>query len=509
MSIKACRPVVLVGAVLAVLVALLPATSSHASGAPLMTRVGPRLLAPNPHYYQDTTTHEHFSSPAVADLYGDGRQEIVAGFPDGTVRIYPFDGHTIGIATSIFQTTDGGGVQASPLITDLNGDGRLDVVVANMKGAVEAFTPSLGNRVIFKVSTGYGTGHDGGNFATPVVADINRDGVRDVIETSWDQYVHVWSSKPDSAGHFNELPGFPRHLQDDSWSSPTVADVDHDGWPELIFGYDCDGAPGQWCARNYHSYGGYVTVLRHDGTTEPGWPRFIAHSVVWSSPSIVDLNGDGWQDVVIGSGNMAYTMYGHHPMDGGKAVYAYRGKDDTPVPGFPVPLSGKVTSSPAIGHILGNSDNQIAVVSEDGMLTVIGATGHVWARTCINDALARCGYIGYHTSVTIADVDNDGRQEIIVGGEQWLDIFRWVNDRLVLIARGWPGDAAHGQVTPNEFAAAPTVASVNGKCWVVMSTDAIVAGGTVGATYAFTMGTPCGRADWPYFKHDAARTSVS
>jgi hypothetical protein len=65
---------------------------------------------------------------AVADLDGDGRNEIIAGENNGAAsRLLIFT------ATGSHQTKAGAGIHAI-FVTDLNGDGRPDVVVAGPRG---------------------------------------------------------------------------------------------------------------------------------------------------------------------------------------------------------------------------------------------------------------------------------------------------------------------------------------------------------------------------------------
>lgn len=506
---KTRRRVSALSAAAVLLLSLVVTAPATAGSAPFLTRSGPLVGAGTGPFYADGTTHEHFSSPAVGDL-GLGGIDVVAGYPDGSVRISELTARGLGRTLQVIKVSTAA-IQASPVIVDLNKDGHPDVLVADLGNLVEAFTPSQHDRVIFRATTGPRVGHAYGNFATPAVADLNRDGTLDVIESSWSQYVYAWSSKA-VGGRFPALRGFPVHLQDTSWSSPAVADVDRDGWPEIVVGYDCDGAKGQRC---YPNYGGYVTVLRHDGSVERGWPRLVPHQVVWSSPAVVDLNGDGRLDVVIGTGNMPSSMISGKPMDGGHVLLAFDAATGQPLRGFPAHVSANVTSSPAVGQLTGGGSRQVAVMTEDGYATVVDAAGRVLARACANDALSGCGRAAFHQSFAIGDVTGCGCQELVVGGEQWLDIFRlrraanatgWT---LALVARGWPGDVNFGQVTVHQFTAAPTIATVGGRTWVVLSSDANArtGSGTVTALYAFTAGVLSKSGpDWPTFKHDTIRS---
>lgn len=480
---------------------------SGPAGAAVATlqRSGPIVGTPHTGWYSAGTTGEHFSTPAIGNMFGTGL-DVVTGYPDGTVHITPIDDNGLHGDVDVFQVSPYA-IQASPVIADINGDGRPDVVVADLGNRVEAFTPSQNNLILFKVWTGPVDGHNNGNFATPAVADINHDGILDIVETSWSQYLHVWSTRWTN-GQFPELPGFPIHLQDTSWSSPVVADLDKDGWPEIVFGYDCDGAPGQGC---YPNYGGFVTAIRHDGRVQPGWPRTIAHQTVWSTPAVADINGDGWLDVVVGTGNMN-TNYQGKPMDGGHYEFAFTGYNGRLLPNFPVAVSANTTSSPALGHLTHPTQYGAAFVSEDGYLNVVTKDGILLARTCANDALSGCAKLAFHESPVIADIDGSGTPYVIVGGEQWLDVYHleYVNSRwqLTLVYRGWPGDAAHGAVTPHPFTAAPTIVNTGSKTWIVLATDTTTATNTyASALYAFTTGRLASTApNWPTFKHDSLRT---
>jgi hypothetical protein len=67
-------------------------------------------------------------------------------------------------------------------------------------------------------------------------------------------------------------------------SSPAVVDLDGDGLLEIIVG----------------AFDQRVYVFRADGTDQPGWPRFVSDSV-WSSPALADLDGDGRLEIIIGA----------------------------------------------------------------------------------------------------------------------------------------------------------------------------------------------------------------
>jgi M6 family metalloprotease-like protein len=72
--------------------------------------------------------------PAIADVDGDGRLDVVVGFVDFTVRAIAPDGSEV----EGFPIVTGGPVESTPVILDANGDGRLDLFVQSGDGQVYA-----------------------------------------------------------------------------------------------------------------------------------------------------------------------------------------------------------------------------------------------------------------------------------------------------------------------------------------------------------------------------------
>ncbi len=132
--------------------------------------------------------------------------------------------------------------------------------------------------------------------ARPVLADLDRDGFRDLVLPSLllatvqglhrlgaSTPVSQWTVWNGRTGQM--LPGAPIPLSGLVYASPpVVADITGDGYPEVIGG---DGT-------------GHVTAIDACGRIASGWPKQTA-APVSASAAIGDINGDGNLEVVAAS----------------------------------------------------------------------------------------------------------------------------------------------------------------------------------------------------------------
>jgi len=119
-----------------------------------------------------------------------------------------------------------GGAPASLAVADLNGDGVPDLVTSNHTGGVSVLIGSGSGA--FTVTAGPATGV----FADSVaVGDVNGDGRADlVVANKGSSTVMVWVG--DGSGGFAAVPGSPF----DAGPTPqavVIADVNGDGHPDL------------------------------------------------------------------------------------------------------------------------------------------------------------------------------------------------------------------------------------------------------------------------------------
>ncbi|MEB2312034.1 MAG: S8 family serine peptidase [Sorangiineae bacterium] len=212
-------------------------------------------------------------------------------------------------------------IVASPAIGDVDGDGKPDIVFTTYSGTIYAVgadgaalsgfpvrlpdvpscqpdrTPPDGAAQCMSESSII----DRGAFASPVLADLDGDGTLDVVQAAFDGFVYVISGKG------LPLAGWPIaiHASDAKetnriLSTPAVTDFNRDGVPDILVGSNekLGGGAG----------GGAFHLI--DGKTQKemkNWPiRMISFHIfplvsegVGNSPIAADLDGDGVPEAIM------------------------------------------------------------------------------------------------------------------------------------------------------------------------------------------------------------------
>ena len=332
-------------------------------------------------------------SVAIADVNHDGCLDIlVANEDDRTLSVLLGDGR------GHFHSAPGlpipTGEAPNDIATgDFNGDGNLDLVIANTG------TPYL--TVLLGDGKGSFRPSPHSPFATNsyphvhgvAVGDFNGDGKLDVVTDSWghDQILLLLG---DGAGNLI-LPGQLFHTGKRPYQRLRSADFNKDGKPDVVT-TDMDINA--------------VSILLGDGNGgfhEVAGSPFPAGAAPWAV-AIDDINKDGNLDLVV----LPYDRDVADPKDIGVTVLLGDGKGGfTKMPGSPFPLHGcEGPNHVATGDFNGDGLHDIAVScgESSNLIFYLGQKGGGFqASTRI---LKDTGWAG----LAVADLNGDGKDDVVV-----------------------------------------------------------------------------------------------
>jgi outer membrane protein assembly factor BamB len=297
-------------------------------------------------------------APAAADMDGDGKAEIAVTTTAG--RVFLWSGGVVkGWPVSV-----GAKIRAGAAFGDVDGDGKPELLVGDARGRLHAFKKSgaeakgfpllVGGIVTSAATVGTLPGgravavgcEDGKvhvfdtarlkerpgfplvtSFAVtgaPVFADLDDDGVLDLVVASQDFHLYAVTAQGEA------LAGFPVAAGYRLYEGPAIADLDGDGKLDVIFAA-ADGS---------------VHAVSRAGAPLPGWPVKVAQRIS-GGPAVGDIDRDGALEVVVVAA------------DG--AVHAL-GKNGKERPGFPAELGAQdVAASPLLADVAGDGTLSIFV----------------------------------------------------------------------------------------------------------------------------------------------------
>ena len=387
---------------------------------------------------------------AVADLTGNGTPEVIVGRGADQVTVYDRTGAAVWTRNPF-----GAGEVRSLAVADLEADGLLEIIAGSASTSttyqVNVFEPNGTVRSGWPArhvgDLGFGAGLFNENL---VVADMNGDGFKEVFAPTASHYItaldrngaqlgvngvyaprQFWSQVGVGVDNAVDLRGFAHcgteHRPNFENSAPVVADVNGDGVPEVIVVGDIND-----CATNTSLYQ-MPFILKRDRTRWSGsgfdWtaipapgpgsaPRSVDFAVIETAvpnPAVVDLDGDGFKEILYPSYDGKVHAYWLDKTEHGSWPYV------VPTMGMPGD-NFRFASEPVVADLNNDGDPEVIFTSWPkkgtagvGQLHVLSSLGQELFRVTLPAPGIGDTWNGGLAAPTLANIDSDPDLEVVVG----------------------------------------------------------------------------------------------
>ena len=329
-----------------------------------------------------------FGSPALADLNGDGRLDIVAGSLDQ--HVYAFDGTGAPLAGWPVKLSspgaDGAEIVTSPAIADLNGDGKPEVVIATNE--VVPGDPQLPSSVLDLLGQilASGTGsnpvyalHGNGTPVSgwPVTVGVAAGDLLPLVLPGHDAAVLDTNGDGKDEVSVSAGTGFGGRIVDGSGATvtayqnavadcpdqglvlnladyPSIGDLAGNGTPDVIKGGGTVNLAANLLAVNQNLPFCHVEQAWNSstGAAVPGYPRATDDFQLVSQSSVARVSGAApAHQALVGTG--MYQLHAYGP-DGSEAA------------GWPKFTGGWLEATAAVGDANGDGKLDVTTVSREG-----------------------------------------------------------------------------------------------------------------------------------------------
>jgi len=419
------------------------------------------------------------ATPAIGDIDGDGRPEIVVATWMGSVWAFHSDGTVVsGFPVALDRDSKmyaldedhelEDGFFGSPVLTDLDGDKKLEIVVPGMDGKIYGWNGAGGKVDGFPVLLTDPSLPDDPKasprrqreriMGTPAVGDLNKDGIPDFVVGTNENYsgngrLYAVDGRGNKAPGGAYLPGWPIAVVSTRFLpvvaqglpiSPVMVDLDGDKIPEIVVS-GLASVP-----RAYDFRGKTFGASMANSSTKYG-EKSDAHNAVEftfvSYPAIADLDDDGKPDLVEGAAGtdaaLAFATGGErHDFEHHMAAWDLKSAQYKR--GFPRVIEDwQFFSTAAVADIDG--DNKVEVIASSGgyfvhAWNVDGTEPKGWPKLQGGWAIA---------TPAVGDVDGDGKLEVVVHNRAGY-LFAWKTTGLATGRVDW-GSYHHDNANTGNF----------------------------------------------------------
>jgi M6 family metalloprotease-like protein len=407
--------------------------------------------------FPKTTGTAPLLSAFAADIDGNDTLDIAVIDTAGGLKIWRADGSVLRYLR-IGTTT-----RADLAIGDVAGDSKLEVVVAGNDTFVTV-VPVSGDTTHIKVGDRV--------LAAPVLADLDADGKKEIIVGSTDMKLYAWK------GDGTPMPGFPVAVGSEIRAPVAVTDTVR---PQIVL----------------LSGDGRLFLFNPDGSLASGFPIVLSSSPFYAKaqPLVGDFDRDGSKEIAVVAGGEHDYRYYVVGLDG---VVRFESREFIRSPFTGTLAAADINADEQI-DFLAASMNELFALNHNATLV----TNYPFTQESTYTTTELAGnwiitfdvLFQYASSPVVADVDNDGTSDVVIGSPQYG----------LLGFNGRTGE-------PLGFFPLMATAGVSAVPLAVdLDRDGdieLAAGSDSGVFYVWDMPGPASGIKWPCAYHDPCHTGL-
>ncbi len=357
-------------------------------------------------------------------------------------------------------------------------------------------------------------GYSEGVYGSPTLVDLDLNGDLEIVVGAFDKHVYAWHHDGSSVAGFpvvliDTIWSSPAAADIDKDSYPEIiigTDVGN-FWPTAC------PYPTPWSEKTY--CGGSLWAFNHDGSQVSGFPIYV-WDIIQSSPAIADLNEDGWLDIIVGTGTFYYNngaqmklgqrLYGWD--HNGQALPGWEGGK---VLGDIVAGSPAIGDIDNDGHleVVAGTERLDSNAQWSGAIFAYERDGTLKWKTLPKDWFGNVDHVRWPV---LADYNNDGIVEVLFNFGWEIAVVRGTDGAQLTYQPGQSTSLPTFYTNWSVFSA-PAVGDIDNDRIMEVVAAGASQNGTYGAIYVWQPSYPntfnsMPTLPWPMYRHDARHTGT-